>query len=149
MDKELRRRLEATANTDPAKYSWSASETRWRSFIYALAGIAHMLRFQTNTRIMGAATVAVVIAGWWTEIDALRWAVLTLAVSLVWVAEFINGAIEAATNISSPTFHPLAKVAKDVAAGAVLLASLNALLIGAFILAPPLFDKLGAGFSPY
>ena len=149
MDKQLRRRLAATANTDPADYSWSSSESRWRSFAYALAGIAYMLRIQTNTRIIGAATVAVMIAGWWTEIDALRWAVLILALALVWIAEFINAAIEAATNISSPSFHPLAKIAKDVAAGAVLLASLAALLIGAFILAPPLLDKLSAGLSPH
>lgn len=108
-----------------------------------------MLRFQTNTRIMGAATVALLIAGWWTGIDTLRWAVLVLAMALVWIAEFINAAIEAATNIASPTFHPMAKIAKDVAAGAVLVASLAALLIGALILAPPLFDKLSAGFRPH
>lgn len=149
MDKELRRRLKAAANTDPADYSWSGSESRWQSFAYALAGIAHMLRFQTNTRIMGAATVAVLFTGFWTGIDALRWAVLILALALVWIAEFINAAIEAVTNISSPAFHPLAKTAKDVAAGAVLLASLAALLIGAFILAPPLLDKLSAAFDPH
>jgi diacylglycerol kinase len=114
---------------------------------YALAGISYMLRSQTNTRIMGAATVAVLIAGCWIGIDALRWAVLTLALALVWIAEFINAAIEAAVNISTPSFHPMAKVAKDVAAGAVLVASVAALLIGAFILAPPLFDKLYVGYS--
>ena len=75
MDKELRSRLAATATSDPADYSWSSSESRWRSFVYALTGIAWMLRFQANTRIMGAATVAVLIAGWQADIDALRWAV--------------------------------------------------------------------------
>lgn len=149
MDEELRRRLKTTANADPADYSWSCSDSRWRSFAYALAGITHMLRFQTNTRIMGAATVAVLIAGFWTGIDALRWAILILALALVWIAEFINAAVEAVTNISSPDFHPLAKTAKDVAAGAVLLASLAALLIGALILAPPLFEKLSGGFIPH
>ena len=147
MDKRLRRRLEATANSDPAEHSWSVSESRWRSFTYALAGIVYMLRFQPNTRIMAAATVAVFLAGWLAEIDALRWAVLILTLALVWVAEFINAAIEAATNISSPSFHPLAKTAKDVAAGAVLIASLAALLIGACILAPPLLDEFSAWFS--
>lgn len=142
MDKQLRRRLEATANSDPAEYSWSESESRWRSFAYALAGIVYMLRFQPNTRIMAAATVAVFLAGWWVEIDALRWAVLILTLAQVWVAEFINAAIEAVTNISSPSYHPLAKTAKDVAAGAVLLASLAALLVGAFLLAPPILDEL-------
>ncbi len=149
MDEELRRRLQATANAEPADYSWAGSESRWRSFTYALAGIVYVLRTQTNTRIMSAATIAVVVAGWWVGIDGLRWAVLVFALALVWVAEFINAAIEAVTNISAPSFHPLAKVAKDVAAGAVLVASVAALLIGALILAPPLFDKLSAGFSPH
>jgi len=147
-DKKLRQRLAATANSDPADYSWSTSESRWRSVAYALTGIAWMLRFQANTRIMSAATVAVLIAGWQAEIDAMRWAVLILAVALVWIAEFVNAAIEAVANIAAPEYHPLAKVGKDVAAGAVLLASLAALLVGALILAPPLLDKLSAGFSP-
>lgn len=149
MDKELRRQQHKTANTNPADYSWSSSQSRWRSFVFAWAGIAYMLRFQMNTRIMGVATAAVLIAGCWTGIDALRWAVLVLAVALVWVAEFINAAIEAAADISSPSFHPMAKVAKDVAAGAVLVASVAALLVGAFILAPPLIDKLSPGFRPH
>ena len=147
MDKPQRRQLNPTANTDPGEYSWTTSESRWHSFGYALAGITYMLRYQSNTRIMGAATVAVLIIGWWTGIDALRWAVLALAIALVWIAEFINAAIEAAANTSSAAFHPMAKVAKDVAAGAVLVASIAALLIGALILAPPLIDKLSAGFS--
>ena len=148
MDEELRRRLHKTANTNPAEYSWSSSRSRWRSFVYAWAGIVYMLRFQKNTRIMGAATAAVILSGSWAGIDALRWAVLVLAVALVWVAEFINAGIEAAADIASPSFHPMAKVAKDVAAGAVLVASVAALLVGAFILAPPLMDKLSAGFHP-
>ncbi len=149
MDEELRRRRHATANTNPSEYSWSTSQSRWRSLAYAWSGIAYMLRFQKNTRIMGAATAAVLIAGCWTGIDALRWAVLILAVALVWIAEFINAAIEAAADISAPSFHPMAKVAKDVAAGAVLVASLTALLIGALILAPPLIDRLSAVFRPH
>lgn len=148
MAKQARRRLQAAANTDPADYSWTSSESRWRSFLYALAGIAHMLRFQPNTRIMVAATGAVLIAGWWVEIGASSWAILVLAIAQVWIAEFINAAIEAAVNLSSPDYHPLAKVAKDIAAGAVLVASLAAMLIGALILAPPLFARLSAGFGP-
>ncbi|MYD11557.1 MAG: diacylglycerol kinase family protein [Chloroflexi bacterium] len=148
MDSELRQRLAATADADPAQHSWSSSESRWRSFTYALAGIVYMLRFQANTRIMAAATVALLIAAWQADIDAPGWAVLILAAALVWIAEFINAAVEAATNIAAPEYHPLAKVAKDVAAGAVLLASLTALLVGALILAPPLLDKLSSGISP-
>ena len=138
----MRRRLKSTANTDPTDYSWSRGQSRWRSFAFALAGCAYMLRYQKNTRIMAAATAAVLIAGWWLGIDALRWAVLVLAVAQVWLAEFINAAVEAAVDVCSPGFHPLAKVAKDVAAGAVLMASAAALLIGVLVLAPQLLETL-------
>lgn len=145
MDKQIWRRPQATANTDPAEYSWSISRSRWRSLGYALSGIVYMLRFQKNTRIMSAASGVVIVIGWWAGLDSLRWAVLVLAVALVWIAEFINAAIEAAADISSSGFHPMARVAKDVAAGAVLLASTAALLVGALILAPPLMEAMKTG----
>ena len=148
MDSDAQRGQKAAGSADPAEYSWSSSQSRWSSFNFALAGIVHMARYQKNTRIMGPATAAVILAGWWAGIDAMRWAVLVHAIALVWISEFINAAIEAVTNIGSPGFHPMAKVAKDVAAGAVLIASVAALLVGVFILAPPLLDKLSASLSP-
>ena len=60
------------------------------------------------------ATLAVLALGIWLGIDGLRWAVLTLVIAQVWIAEFINAAIEAAVDLQTQTFHPLAKRAKDV-----------------------------------
>lgn len=94
---------------------------------------------------MTAATLAVVAAGWWIGIDAMQWSILILAIALVWITEFVNAAIEATVNIAAPAFHPMAKIAKDVAAGAVLIASAFAFLIGILILGPPVLVELSVG----
>jgi diacylglycerol kinase len=61
---------------------------------------------------------------------------------VVWMAEFMNTALEALVDLASPDYHPLAKVAKDVAAAAVLVGALGAVLIGLLILGPPLWQKI-------
>ncbi len=142
MASQPRRQAEGALETDPNEYGMPPSANRVRSFAYALSGCAYMLRCQKNTRIMLAATALVVAVGLWLELDVRDWSLLLLATAHVWVAEFINAAIEAAVDISSPQYHALAKVAKDVAAAAVLLASLFALIIGLLIMGPPLLDKL-------
>lgn len=131
-----------TAPIDPKCYSPAVSTNRAASLMYALAGGWHMLRFQKNTRIMLAATLLVVPLAFWLGIGAEQWAVLILAIGKVWLAEFINGAIEAAVNISAPELHPMAKVAKDVAAAAVLITVAVAVLIGLLLLGPPLAERL-------
>ena len=131
---------------DPAAHSYDTSANRLKSLVYALAGCAYMLRYQKNTRIMIFATLAVLGAGLWLGIDANSWAVIGLAIALVWITEFVNGAIEAAVNLTSQSYHPLAKTAKDVAAGAVLLSASAAAIVGTLILGPPLVEKLNFGF---
>lgn len=126
----------------PARYSPSASANRVSSFRYAAAGCAYMLRHQKNTRIMLAATVIVVPLAIWLGISSDQWAILILAIGSVWVAEFINAAIEAAVNLSVSEFHPMAKAAKDVAAAAVLITVLVAVLIGLLMLGPPILGLL-------
>jgi diacylglycerol kinase len=101
-----------------------------------------MLRRQKNTRIQLAATIAVVAVGFWLGIETEDWAVLVLTIGGVWTAEFINAAIEATVNLSATGIHPMAKVAKDVAGAAVLIAAVVALLVGALILGPHLAEKL-------
>ena len=145
MASQERRQVKRALDTDPSAYAMMTSANRFRSFSYAVSGCAYMLRYQKNTRIMLAATVLVVIFGLWLELGLRDWPLLLLAMAQVWVAEFINAAIEAAVDISSPQYHALAKVAKDVAAGAVLLASIFALIIGLLLLGPPLLDKLASG----
>lgn len=134
--------ISADLKIDPEDHSPIVSANRWVSFRYALAGWLYMLRYQKNTRIQAVATLIIFLVALWLEISLTKWAVLILAVTMVWMAEFINAAIEAAVNLSSPEIHPMAKVGKDVAAAAVLLGAVSSVLIGLLILGPPLIARL-------
>lgn len=127
---------------DPNRYSPMVSPSRWASFRYALSGWLYMLRYQKNTRIQALATVVVILVGLWLEITPVEWAVIVLTVAVVWMAEFINAAIEAAVNLASPEVHPMAKVGKDVAAAAVLLGAVSSILVGLLIFGPRLLERL-------
>ena len=91
---------------------------RIKSFGFALAGIAAMLRTQHNAWIHLAATVVVIVAGVWFALSREEWVWLILAVVAVWTAEALNTAFELLCDVASPEFHPLVKQAKDVAAAA-------------------------------
>jgi diacylglycerol kinase (ATP) len=109
---------------------------RLRSFTYAFAGVATMLRSQHNARIHAAATVAVTAAGLCFGLRAGEWCWLVLAMMAVWSAEALNTAFEFLADAASPGYHPLVKHAKDVAAGAVLIAAAGAAIIGLLVLGP-------------
>ena len=94
------------------------------------------MRTDRNLRIHLAATVIVAAAGAWCRLTAMEWAVIVLAIGLVWTAELINTAIEAAVDLASPEHHELARQAKDVASAAVLLAALTAVIVGVIIFGP-------------
>lgn len=127
---------------DPAAHSPVVSANRWRSLMYAIAGCRYMLRYQKNTRIQLLATLLVLLLAFWLEVSPNEWALLILAAGMVWMAEFFNAAIEAAVNLAVSDVHPMAKVAKDVAAASVLLAVLTSSAIGLIVLAPPLVKRL-------
>lgn len=135
--------LTSTMQINPDEYSQITSPNRLKSFGYALAGWLYMLRYQKNTRIMSFASVTIFVVALWLQIDLSGWAILILAITAVWMAEFLNAAVEAVVNLASPEYHPMAKVAKDVAAAAVLLGAVSSFLIGLLILGPPLLHKLG------
>lgn len=137
--------LTSTARINPDDYSPITSTNRLNSLSYALAGWLYMLVRQKNTRIQAVASIAVFIFALWLGIDALSWAVLILTITIVWMAEFLNAAVEAAINLASAELHPMAKVGKDVASAAVLLGAVASILIGLLILGPPLLVKLGIG----
>lgn len=105
-----------------------------------------MLRTQPNAWIHAGFTLAVILIGIWLELSAQKWAILLLAITLVWTAELINTAIEVVVDLASPDHHQLAKAGKDTAAGAVLAAAAGSILVGLLILGPPLWDKLRALF---
>ena len=100
------------------------------SFNYAVEGIIHVLRTHRNMRIHFAAAAAVLIVALWVGVDRMELVVLLLAIAFVLIAEMINSAIEAAIDVATSSFDPLAKLAKDIAAGAVLIASINAIAVG-------------------
>lgn len=109
---------------------------------HALHGWGYVLRTQHNAWIHSTVAILVILMGFWLQIPARDWAVLVLAIAMVFTAEFINTAIEAVVDLASPKKHPLAKVGKDVGAGAVLVAALAGVLIGLLILGPPLWAKV-------
>lgn len=119
------------------------SENLFQSFRYAFSGLWHTLRTQRNARIHLLIAGAVTVLGLWLRLDALHWAVLVLTIALVFFAEAINTVVEATVDLITADFDPLAKVAKDVAAGAVLVTALAAVAIGLLILGPPLLARLG------
>jgi diacylglycerol kinase (ATP) len=100
------------------------------SFNYAFEGIIHTLRTQRNLRLHFIIAVGVMVAAVAFDVTRIELIALLLSISFVLVAEMLNSAIEAAVDVASTSFDPLAKLAKDVAAGAVLIASINAVAIG-------------------
>jgi diacylglycerol kinase (ATP) len=105
------------------------------TFRYAFRGIGFMFA-ELNVRVLAAATLLTVGAGVYFSIAALEWCAVILAIALVWAAEGLNTALERLTDLVSPQFHPLAGKAKDIAAGAVLLASIGALCVGLVVFLP-------------
>jgi diacylglycerol kinase len=113
-----------------------------RSFRFAGAGVAYLFRTQRNARIHAAVGIAVVAVAGWLRVSRAEWAVLFLTIAAVVILEGLNTAIEAAVDLASPGYHPLAKVAKDVAAGMVLIAAVAAAAVGLLILGPPLWGRV-------
>lgn len=113
-----------------------------RSFYYAFQGIAHTLRTQRNARIHLLITGIVVVAGVWLRITAIEWAVVALTVGLVIGAEMLNTVAEMAVDLLTQRQHPLAKIAKDTGAGAVLITALAAVGVGIAIFGPRLWGLL-------
>lgn len=95
-----------------------------------------MLSTQHNAWIHLVATIAVIVAGLQFRITTAEWCWLVLATVMVWTAEALNTAFEFLTDVASPGFHPLAEKAKDVAAGAVLIAATGSVAIGFLVFGP-------------
>ena len=121
--------------------------SRLAAFRYAFAGWWYMLRTQRNAWIHAVISTLVFALGLWLGLGRLEWAILVLTVGLVWMAEFVNTALEAVVDLASPDLHPLAKVGKDVAAAAVLVGACTAVVVGLLILGPPLWGRVSVLFS--
>ena len=109
-----------------------------RSFGYAFAGVGGMFRTQRNAQIHVVVMCAVIIAGFALRVSATEWLALILSIALILALEALNTAVEAVVDLVSPQPHPLAKRAKDVAAGAVLLGAIGVAVVGAIVFLPKL-----------
>ncbi len=121
---------------------------RMRGVGHALRGIAALLRSQHNAWVHAAATLAVCGLGLVLGVGAADWLWLVFAITLVWMAEAFNTALEALADEASPEWRPAIDRAKDISAAAVLIAALGAAIVGVLVLGPPLIERvtgLGAG----
>lgn len=132
-----------TMRIDPDDYSHQVSSGRSASLSHALGGWLYMLRRQKNTRIQAVISALVLLAALSLQVDASGVAILIVMMTLVWMAEFMNAAVEAAVNLATTEFHPMARVAKDAAAAAVLIGAVASVPVGLLILGPPLLVRLG------
>ncbi|GEM_PF-135564 len=135
--------LTGTMKIDPDEFSPITSTNRVNSLGYAIAGWLYMLRRQKNTRIQAVASIIVVALALWLQVDFISMSLLIVMITIVWMAEFLNAAVEAAVNLATTEIHPMAKVGKDVASAAVLLGVVAAVIVGLLVLAPPLLIRLG------
>ena len=119
------------------------SPNLFSSFRNAFSGLWYALRTQRNAQIHLLATLLVILAGFWLGVGIEQWCLLILAMGMVWMAELSNTAIESAVDLACETYHPLAKIAKDVKAAVVVIAAITAILVGVLILGPALVAKLG------
>ncbi|PEJ93059.1 diacylglycerol kinase family protein [Bacillus toyonensis] len=106
------------------------------SFGYAIAGIFFCLRHERNMRIHYLAAVIVICCGFYFHITKIEWVVLLIVIGIVMGLEMVNTAVEKTVDLVIADIHPFAKIAKDVAAGAVLLFAVIAVIIGAIIFVP-------------
>ena len=120
----------------------SALARRLESFRYAGRGVASLLRTEPNARIHLALALAAVAGGLAFDIERGEWLAILLAIGLVFAAEGMNTAFEALCDLASPRRNPQAERAKDVAAGAVLLAALAAAAVAAVVFGPRLLALL-------
>lgn len=115
---------------------------RLNSFRYAIAGIVGMVGSQANARLHLLAAVLVTVAGCYFDLTRTEWCLVSLSIALVLAAEGFNTALEHLTDLVSPEHHPLAGKAKDVAAGAVLLAALGSAAVGLLVFLPKIMALL-------
>ncbi len=115
---------------------------RLRSFGHAFRGLKVLVQTQHNARIHAVATILVVAAGALARISLTEWVLIALAVGCVWATEALNTSIEFLVDLVSPDRRPLAANAKDVAAGAVLVAAIGALVVGVLVFAPHILKLL-------
>ncbi len=134
-DRREYRRLE----TEPYYQSAFTVGGRLRSFRHAANGMKFVLRSQHNAWLHAVVTALALVLGAVVRLTLDEWCTLVLAIAIVWVSEAFNTGLEVLADAAVPERHPTVKIAKDVAAGAVLMSSLGALVVGTILFVPPLW----------
>ena len=124
--------------------SWKIARDLPTSFLYAAKGLKYAFSTQRNFRIHVVFTLVALALGLFLELSKSDLAIMTLTATSVLLVELLNTAIESVVDLAiGKRFHPLAQIAKDCSAGAVLVASISSLLIAILLLFPPLLKTLG------
>jgi diacylglycerol kinase (ATP) len=125
------------------RLAWQIAPNLFLSFKYAWAGVRYAFATQRNFRIHTFIGIFAISLGLFLEIQAIEMAVIVMTCGIVMVLELINTAIESVVDLTvKQTYHELAKIAKDCAAGAVLVSAIASVLVAACILLPPLVQRL-------
>ncbi len=130
--------------SDPTPPPQQLQKSEWAKFIAgfgnAFRGLWYALRTQVNARVHIAIAILAILLGIVLHISAVEFAMVFVAITGVLIAEMFNTVFETCVNLASPDYHPLAKIAKDVAAGAVLLNAILSIVIGLFVFVPHLWE---------
>lgn len=110
------------------------------SFKYAFQGLKYAFKYEQNILVHALATILVILAGFCFKLSSLEWIAIFLIIGLVIATELINTSIEATIDLITDQVHPLAKVAKDTAAAAVLTFGITAIIIGLIIFIPKIME---------
>ncbi|HEV2236213.1 MAG TPA: diacylglycerol kinase family protein [Ktedonobacterales bacterium] len=113
-----------------------------RSFVFAWSGLRHAILTQRNARVHALLAAIAIALGIWLRLSPVEFALVFVAISGVFIAEMFNTVAEALVDLVTDAYHPLARVAKDVAAGAVLLSAILAVVVGLFVFLPHLWPLL-------
>ena len=108
------------------------------AFRYAFAGLWYLLWTQRNAKIHALLGLIAIALGVVLGLDRYEWLALILTIAIVLAAEGVNTAVEAAVDLAAPDYHPLAKIAKDVGAGTVLVTAITSLVVGLILFLPHL-----------
>jgi diacylglycerol kinase (ATP) len=121
--------------------------SRIKAFGYAFSGWWYVIRTQRNAWIHMVVSIAVIVLSILLDISMYGWALIILAIALVWIAEFLNTALEAVVDLAANRQeHELARIGKDVGAAAVLIAAIASIIIGLLVLGPPLWYAIRSFF---
>ncbi len=144
LPEEISQRSTHKAHRAAKRGAWRIAGDLPSSFRYAAQGLGYGFISQRNFRIHVCAGALVLGMGLWLQLPSIQLAVLVLTVAVVLVLELLNTAIEAVVDLAiGRRFHPLARIAKDCAAAAVLVSAISSMMIALLLIVPPLLLRLG------